>query len=254
MWYAQNGLCINPSKTESILFSTSKRLLALQSDGLNTVSVSTSVIPISSSIISLGVNIDSSLTLSNQVKAIVKSCNYNIIAIKHIRHLLTFQDASSIATSLVQSKLDYCNSLLSNTSVVNMRSLQRVQNNLARLVLQPSKPTPSVALLRTLHWLPVRHRISYKVACLTHASLRTSQPAYLNDLIQPYKPVRSLRSSDQHLLIVPRTRLSLTQQSFQVAAPNIWNSLPLSLRLITDTTQFRNALKTHLFGICVKEH
>jgi hypothetical protein len=219
----------------------------LKSNGLNTISVSTSAIPISSTITTLGVDIDSSLTMSIHVKKTVKACNYHIRALKHIRHLLSIQDATSVAVSLIQSKLDYCNSLLYNTSASNLNSLQRIQNNLARLVLQPSTPTSSTTLLHALHWLPVQHRITYKVACLTHAAIQHKQPSYLNNLIQLHIPTRTLRSSNQHLLIVPRTSLKLTDQSFHIAAPTVWNSLPLSLRLNTNTKHFRRTLKTHLF-------
>jgi hypothetical protein len=252
LWYAKNGLCINPSKSESVLFSTSNRLKVLKETGLDTISVCQSAIPISSSMTTLGVNIDSTLTMSKHVKATVKACNHHIRAIKHIRHLLTTEDASSLAVSLIHSKLDYCNSLLYNTSISNAKSRQRIQSNLARLVLQPSSPTSAETLLQTLHWLPVQHRITYKIACLTHAALKTKQPAYLSDLLHPYKPNRTLRSSDKHLLTVPRTRLSLTSQSFHLAAPTIWNSLPLHLRQSTDMKHFKSALKTHL--LCTTDH
>ena len=137
-------------------------------------------------------------------------------ALKHIRHLLTEQDASAIAVSLVQSKLDYCNSLLYNTSTANLHSLQRIQNNLARIVTQQKWTTNSSTLLRKLHWLPVKHRIRYKIACLTHTAIHFNQPSYLHDTLQLHQPTRSLRSSDKLLLDKPRTHLHLTDQSFHV--------------------------------------
>lgn len=192
--------------------------------------------------------------MCDQVKATVKACNYHMRSIKHIRHLLSVQDATSLATSLVHSKLDYCNSLLINTSVANITSLQRIQNNLARIVLQPVLPTPPQLLLYTLHWLPVQHRITYKIASLTHAVVHTKQPAYLNDLLLPHNPSRLLRSSGQSLLTTPRIRLTLTNQSFHIAAPKIWNSLPLRLRQNTVPESFRSELKTHLFKISFPNH
>ena len=114
-WYTQNGLSINPTKSESILFSTSKRLQDLQSTGLTNVIVSNATVPLTNTIKTLGITLDSSLPMSNQLKSIAKSCNFHLRAIKHIRHLLTEQDASSLTVALVHSKLDYCNSILYNT-------------------------------------------------------------------------------------------------------------------------------------------
>src|ERR1700761_5428871 len=128
----------------------------------------------------LGVNIDSTLTMSKHVKATVKACNLHIRTIKHIHHLLTTEDASSLAVSLIHSKLDYCNSLLFNTSIYNAKSPQQIQSNLARLVLQPSSPTPAETLLQTLHLLPVKHRITHKIACVTHAAVQTKQLTWKN--------------------------------------------------------------------------
>jgi len=86
------------------------------------------------------------------------------------------------------------------------------------------------ALIRSLHWLPVKHRVTYKMAALTFKTMFSSTPAYLNDLIQTAVPVRPLRSSDAPLLNVPKTRTESARQSFSVAAPHTRNSLPCDVR------------------------
>ncbi len=60
--------------------------------------------------------------------------------------------------------------------------------------------------------------INYKIACFTHTALHDHQPTYLAQLLHPYNPTRSLRSSDQHLLTIPRTRFHISDRSFDVAA------------------------------------
>ena len=42
-----------------------------------------------------------------------------------------------------------------------------------------------------------------------------------------YQPQLSLRSSSQELLIVPHCKTMLGRRRFSVAAPRVWNSLPL---------------------------
>ena len=172
---------------------------------------------------------------------------FHIRALKHIRHL-NQHDANTIAACLIHSKLDYLNSILYNTTASNINSLQRLQNTAARVVLLANRRTPTSHLHTTLHWLPVKYRIDYKIACLTHSLLLDKQPSYLAELIHPYVPTRSLRSGDQHLLCVPRTHLKLCDQLFSVAASTVWNSLPLSLRNLTSRDVFRSKLKTHLFS------
>ena len=93
--------------------------------------------------------------------------------------------------------------------------------NLARVVCQSRDRTDARPLLRSLHWLPVRQRVTYKVALLTHKVRATATPAYLSDLIQTHILIRTLRSSDTPLLAVPRTRTELARRAFSVTAPSI---------------------------------
>ena len=58
-----------------------------------------------------------------------------------------------------------------------------------------------IPILRHLHWLPVRARISDRTACLCFNAITSSTSAYLSDLLHLYPPSRSLRySADNHLL------------------------------------------------------
>ena len=57
---------------------------------------------------------------------------------------------------------------------------------------------------RDLHWLPINHRISYKLSLLTWKALYTAEPSYLSELISPYVPARTLRSSNTYLLSIQR--------------------------------------------------
>lgn len=217
------------------------------------LSVSNSLIQLSNSINTLGVNLDSPLTFNSQINSTVKSCNFHMRAIRHIRHILTQQDTHILATSVVQSKLDYCNSLLVNSTNTNINALQKVQNNLARLVLQPKKHTSTQTLFKQLHWLPISQRITYKTALLTHNAIHMKQPPYLNELIKSYLPSRTLRSSDKSQLEIPFSRLKITNRSFHIAGPTTWNSLPLHLRQEQDRRKFCSNLKTYLFGLTTQD-
>ena len=87
-----------------------------------------------------------------------------------------------------------------------LRLSQRAQNNLARVVCQRGGRTDARPLLRSLHWLPVKDRVTYKMVALTFKTMSSLTPAYLNGLIQTAVPVHALRSSDALPLIVPKPR------------------------------------------------
>jgi hypothetical protein len=140
-----------------------------------------------------------------------------------------------------------CGSYIISSSGIhfNLNKLQRIHNTLAKLV-NPSHTCSSDAL-HTLHRLPVRQRINFKIATLTFKLLQHSSPAYLASLIQPYVPSRALRSHGQQLLAQPYVRTSIGSRAFRAAAPKIWNSLPLLTRLSPSLESFKRALKTHFF-------
>ena len=166
-----------------------------------------------------------------------------------IRPFLSTDAANKLAVSFILSRTDYCNSLLAGLPDNKLNKLQRIQNHAAWIVLRKPRHVSATSLLRTLHWLPVKARIQYKIACLCFQCLsHNTMPPYLSDLLHPYQPPRTLRSLDTSLLSVPRFCLeTFGRRSFSVFGPTVWNSLPLSLRKTQRFSIFRKKLKTHLF-------
>ena len=127
----------------------------------------------------------------------------------------------------------------------SMLKLQRVQNNLARIVLQLPRRTQAQPLLYRLHWLPVELRIAYKTALITYKVRAQSANEYLLTLLQNRECTRTLWSSSLPLLEIPRFRTVTASRSFRVAAPAIWNTLPRDV--LTCSTV--DSLKKHLKNI-----
>jgi len=142
------------------------------------------------------VTIDSNLRFDCHARNVAKACNFHTRALRHVRSLLTDDVAQTVACSIVASRLDYCNALLSGAPAATFDKLQRAQNNLARVVCQSRGRTDARPLLHSLHWLPVRQRVTYKLVVLTHKVRTTATPTYLSELVQTRAPPRALRSSD----------------------------------------------------------
>ena len=131
------------------------------------------------------------------------------------------------------SRLDYCNSLLAGTSVSNLARLQLVQNTLARVVAQKSRFCHIKHILADLHWLPVRHRINYKIATIAFRVLHFQQPSYLAAIVPRYVPTRSLRSSSSLSISMPSRQTAITRsKSSSSVASDTWNKLPCHLSSI----------------------
>ena len=246
-WFCNNGLALNPNKSEAIHFSTAQR--ARFTEPVVAVSVAGTTVNTSDSIKTLGILLDNRLSFVPHIKSLTKSCNYHIRALRYIRSSLTDDMAKSIGTSLVASRLDYCNSLLYGCSKSNIDKVQRLQNSLARVVTNSlTFSSSSSQLLHDLHWLPIKHRINFKIALLTYKLLARQQPLYLSNTITLYNPPRALRSSNQHKLDSPSVSTAFGARAFSVASPSVWNSIPLNIRLSPSQSSFKQHLKTFYFA------
>ena len=173
---------------------------------------------------------------------------FHIRTLRHIRASLTTEASKTIAAAIVGSRLYFCNSLLAGTSVSNLTRLRLVQNTLARVVTQKPRFCRITPVLSDLHWLPVRQRISFKIATITSKVLQFQQPSYLASLIPKYAPTRALRSSSSLSICVPPRKTTMANsKSFSYVASNIWNALPNHISSTPTLPAFRRALKYHLF-------
>jgi len=197
----------------------------------------------------LGVTFDTELAYKAHINKICQVSFLHVRLLRRIRDHLDISSCKLLANALVTSRLDYCNSLLVDLPQKSLKKLQSVQNAIARVVMPNTKKWDHITpILKKLHWLPVKHRITFKVAVMTFKALNGRAPRYLSDLICRL-PQSSRRSSSKNLLLVPFVKSACGRRCFSFAAPSVWNSLPDSVRLCSDEFSFRKQLKTHLFKI-----
>ena len=104
------------------------------------------------------------------------------------------------------------------------KNLQLIQKAAARVPTRISKRDHICPVLASLHWLPVKSRIDFKIHLLTYKALTGLSPSYLQVLIFRYIFKRTFRSQGVGLLVVPRIHKS-THLSLRL------NSKPLCLEL-----------------------
>ncbi len=183
---SQNVLQLNGSKTEAILVGTPHQI---QTFVISSITFSGQNIPISTSVINLGVKMDSHLTFETHVKQLCKTSFFHLSA-----------DAEKLVHAFVSSRLDYCNALLIRIPGKSLHKLQCIQNSAARILMMVRKYGHITPILKSLHWLPVSFRIVYKVSLLTHQCIHGDAPSYLKELLIPQSSKRTLRSASSYLL------------------------------------------------------
>ena len=152
--------------------------------------------------------------------------------------------------SLVLSRLDYCNSILSRSPKYLIQKLQIVQNTAARITLRMPRTEHTTPLLGMLHWLPISSGMAYKIDSLCHTALTTAYPKYLSELLNVYTPARPLRlSSDPNILNIAAARTkSYGQRAFAYQGSINWNRIPGGIIAVKETETLKKHLKTALFS------
>ena len=219
---------MNADKTDVMIVGTPSNLKHIHSQS---VLIMDSDIPFKQSLKYLRVKIDQTLSMHDHIGEVCRICFLYNRHIASIRSYLSESATARLVSAFVLSRLDYCNSVLAGLPLDQINRLQRIQNSAARLVLKKKKSDHITPLLIKLHWLPVKFRILFKIAVLAFRFFDGTLPSYLSSVLSAYKPSRSLRSSNEKLLRIPKVNLkTVGERSFRFSAPSVWNSLPSPLR------------------------
>jgi len=156
-------------------------------------------------------------------------------------HCLTLTSAVFVASTSARPHLVHESSASASKNVMNAA---------ARVIMNLSLRDHVKPGLKQLHWLPVEHRITYKL-CLFMYHIHIGQaPQHLSDCVSTASEAGDryrLRSTGSAAYVLPRTRTRFGECGFFYSGPATWNTLPSDLHYITDTSAFRKRLKNVLF-------
>ncbi len=218
------------------------------------------IIEPSTTVRDLGVLLDSELSLKQHVNKVVSSCYYHIRRLRQVSHCVGQDVMKQLASSFILSRLDYCNSILAGLPKSTIATLQRVQNAVARMVLN-LRPRESLSDgLRQLHWLPIESRIQFKLCLLMHLIHTGRCPPYLSETVQLVSDRASrtgLRSASTARYILPRLRTvflsrSLAQRlGMRFRIDSIRSNLPTLLRSSSNHFYLITLSSQYIFYNCV---
>ena len=251
-WATANMLKLNDNKTELMLV-TSKRTKHLPTS----ITIGNAQISFKKSVKNLGITLDCHLTMNAHVSNIARTCYFELRRLASIRRFLTSTATDTLVFAFVLSRIDYCNSLLFGSTHDVTSHLQRIQNYAARVILRLQKSSSITIHLKSLHWLPVKVRSTYKIACLCYHCHSSTAPSYVTGMLHR-KPLhtRNTRSSSYTMPLLNRpaqSKATLGDRSFSFASSSVWNSIPNDVRCASSLSSFKSCLKTYLFCSVYKD-
>ena len=131
----------------------------------------------------LGFTLDCHLATKAHVSNIARTCYFELRRLASIRRFLISTATATLVSAFVLLRIDCCNSLLFGSTHDVTSHLQRIQNYAARVILRIPKSSDMTTHLKSLHWLPVKVRSTYKIACLCYHCHSSTAPSYVADML-----------------------------------------------------------------------
>lgn len=245
-WMTDNCLKLNTDETEVLFFNQTS---PVNSELWWPTELNPAPVLVQSAR-NLGVKFDASLSGKAQIGHVSAICFWKLKMLRRFLYLLPMACRQTVVHALVTSQLDYVNSLYLSLPDYLILKLQRIQNAAAWLIRNVPLRHHITPHLRSLHWLPVKRRIQFKVLTLAFRIVNDTGPMYLKTRLPKYRQNRTLRSNNQRLLAIPRfKRARLGGRSVFLKTALLWNSMPQHLRLVSSEPIFRKSLKTWLFNL-----
>ena len=150
--------------------------------------------------------LDEALSMKQHINKVTSNCLFQIRQLKQVRRILCPEITTSLITAFVTSRLDYCNAVLAGLPMSTVAPLQRVQTAAARLITGIGLHDHVIPTVQQLHWLPIMHRITYKLCVLMHIVHTGRSPPYLSNRVTATFDLTSrhaLRSAGSQCYEVP---------------------------------------------------
>ena len=246
-WATVNMLKLNDNKTELMLI-TSKRAEHLHSLPTS-ITIGNAHFPFKESVKNLRFTLDCHLTMNTHVSNIARTCYFELCRLASIRRFLTSTATATLVSAFVLPIIDYCNSLLFGSTHDVTSHLQRILNYAAGVILRLPMSSSITIHLRSLHWLPVKVRSTYKIACLCYHCHSSAAPSYVTDMLHiTPSHNRNTRSSSYTMPLLNRpahSKAAFGDRSISFASSSVWNSIPNDVRCAPSLSSSMSCLKTY---------
>ncbi len=114
---------------------------------------------------------NSNLSFDSHVSSICKTAFFHLKNISKLRPMLSMSMQETLIHAFMTSRLDYCNALFGWLFCTLNKQITDGSNAAARVLTRTRKYDHISPVLSTLHWLPTKHRIDFKILLITYKAL-----------------------------------------------------------------------------------
>ena len=241
-WAKQWLVDFNPNKTEAILFTLEQNidppLLLFDQTQVKFVDHHKH----------LGLTFSFNGKWHEHINAILSSAAKILGMMRRLKFTLNRKSLNQIYLSFLRPLMEYASSVWDSCTVYEKDSLEKLQNEAARIVTELTRSASLAKLYSEIGWLSLSDRRSYQKLVIVYKSRNGLVPDFLKDLfplnvasVSRYK----FRNNDDY--VIQRRCTQLFANSFIPSSTELWNQLPLHIREENTLSSFKSSLLRNIF-------
>jgi hypothetical protein len=244
-WLIDNKLSLHLGKTESILFGSKQKIN--KATGFM-VMCNNEIIKCSPSVKYLGVSLDQFLCSDEIALNVIKKTSARLKFLYRQGSFLNEKTRKTLCTALIQCYFDYsCSSWYPALSQKLKNKLQVMQNKMVRFILNlDARDHVGQQELDKLNMLYVKCRVTQLKMNHVFNIFNGTSNSYISNNFRLFSDVHryNTRNSESNF-ILPKAK-GQACNTFYFTGIKEWNSLPIQIKSLTNSTSFKSAIKTHL--------
>ena len=244
-WYRQNRLIVNLKKTHLMVFGRKHRKNEIS--GTKLVLNNIELQP-EQSVVYLGVTLDDQLKWDDHVTKLRSKCFGGLAKLKRLCKDLPMTVRKKLYCALIQPHTDYCSVVWRQLTLEQEKKVETIQNIGMRIILGAPRSATGTEMREKLQWTTLAQRRRLFALKLAYKCIHRMGPVYLHNTFQSISSLtdRQTRGSSSGKLYLSRPRTEFYKKSFEYSAAKLRNSLPSSIRTLTDIGPFTRACKAVL--------
>ena len=255
-WYEGNRLCLNTSKSNTMLVASSRLNIDNRSSCL-CIQVQDQDLEQVDSMKYLGVYIDDQLTWDKHISELTSRLSGKVAWLRRLSAKLPKSLLCKSYSTYIQPIMEYACSVWGNCAQYNINQIQRLQNRAARAICKNYDfiNTRGIDLVLQLGWTPFSYRRKYFIAMQMFKCIHGLAPANLcNEVIMACEAHdRTTRSIYTNDVVIPDARTEFYKRSFKYEGAVVWNSLPDHLKDVSSLNVFKRLLCSHITDLVINE-
>ena len=267
-WLTDNRMCVAGEKSKLLVIGT-RKLKSLKLSNPMEIQVSNMLVKETKSEKLLGIIINNELTWKEHLHGegwreegenamgLIPQLSQRVGILRKLAKYVSGGRLKMFSEGMFYFKLNYCLPVFGHvfgldkyrdTKTRNLsftkgdnRKLQVLQNSVLRLLTGKVRKTPTTELLKSAGSLSIQQLVASHTlsVSMVHKVIITNKPAYLARKLGVRNLEDGITTRNTGMLTVPRQKLSTTRGGFVARGVQLFNNLPLHLRLEKSVKKFK---------------